>query len=149
MFRGSSPAKIDDRGRLKMPNDVRRQLEEEHGDDDLEIFVTSVEGASALVYPMPVWRRIERKLADVPSSNRAKKKYLERVNYYGQQLRLDAQGRVVIPQILRESAQIVGDVVVSGRLDHLEVWNRERFDQRLAAEPFTDDDFSSLAEHGI
>jgi MraZ protein len=121
-------------------------LEERYG---TEVFITSVTGESALLYPLPVWEEIEARLAKVPSSDRAKQRYLERVNYFGQQLRLDPQGRVVIPQILRERAEIVGEVVVSGRLDSLEIWNRERFDQRLREEPFSDGDFRSLAEHGI
>lgn len=146
MFRGSTPTKIDDKGRLKIPTEFRRTLDDSYG---AEVFITSVSGESAIVYPLPIWEEIERKLAQVPSSDRAKQRYLERVNYYGQQLRLDAQGRVVIPQILRDEAQIVGEVIVSGRIDQLEVWNRERFDQKLDAEPFTEEDFEKLAEYGI
>lgn len=146
MFRGSSPTKIDDKGRLKVPTEFRTALKDGWGDD---VFVTSVTGESALVYPLPKWEAIERKLEDVPSSNRSKQRFLERVNYFGQQLSLDKQGRLVMPQILRETADISGDVVVSGRLDHLEVWNRERFDQRLLEEPFTNEDFANLADLGI
>lgn len=146
MFRGSSPTKIDDKGRLKVPTEFRTALEDGWGAD---VFVTSVTGESALVYPLPKWEAIERKLEDVPSSNRSKQRFLERVNYFGQQLKLDKQGRVVMPQILRETADVTGEVVVSGRLDHLEVWNRERFDQRLLEEPFTNDDFANLADLGI
>ena len=146
VFRGSAPAKIDDKGRLKVPTDFRRILAESHGP---EVFITSVQGSSAMLYPLGTWEGIEHKLAGVPSSDRARQRFLERVNYFGQHLRLDAQGRVVIPQILRERAEIVGEVVVSGRLDHLEVWNRERFDQKLLEEPFTEEDFHALAERGI
>ena len=146
MFRGSSPAKIDTKGRLKVPTEFWRTLEERYGPD---VFITSVMGESALLYPLAVWEEIESRLAAVPNSNRAKRRYLERVNYFGQQLRLDAQGRAVIPQILRERALIIGEVVVSGRLDHLEIWNHDRFDQKLIEEPFSDGDFDSLAEHGI
>lgn len=146
MFRGSAQTKIDDKGRLKIPTEFRRLLEENYG---VEVFITSVIGNSATIYPLESWEEIERRLAKVPSSDRAKQRFLERVNYYGQQLRLDAQGRVVIPQILRESAEITGEVVVSGRLDQLEVWNRERFDQKLREEPFSEDDFRALAELGI
>ncbi len=146
MFRGSSPAKIDDKGRLKIPTEFRRVLDEFYGP---EVFITSVAGSSASIYPLQVWEEVERKLAAVPSSSRAKQRYLERVNYFGQQLRLDGQGRVVVPQILRERAEIAGEVVVSGRLDQLEVWNRERFDRKLLEEPFGEEDFQALAEHGI
>ena len=64
-------------------------------------------------------------------------------------MRLDNQGRLVVPSILRQSAGVAGEVVVSGRLDHLVVWNRERFEKRLDDRPFTDDDFQALAERGI
>jgi MraZ protein len=146
MFRGSAPAKIDVKGRLKVPTEFRRALEENYGS---EVFVTSVEGDSALVYPLSVWEELEQKLAQAPSSNRGVRRYLERVNHFGQQQRLDGQGRVLIPQILRDRAEMVGDVVVSGRLSQLEVWNRGRFDQKLEAEPFTDEDFKDLEELGI
>jgi MraZ protein len=146
MFRGSAPTKIDDKGRLKVPTEFRRILEERYGP---EVFITSVTGESANLYPLPVWEEIESRLAKVPSSDRAKQRFLERVNYFGQQLKLDGQGRVVVPQILRERAEMVGDVVVSGRLEHLEIWNRERFDQRLGEEPFTEEDFKALADLGV
>src|SRR5579863_8955401 len=124
MFRGSAPAKIDDKGRLKVPTDFRRVLEERYGP---ELFVTSIEGDSAALYPLPVWEEIEARLAGMPATDRVRSRFLERVNHFGQQSRLDTQGRLLIPQILRESAGMTGEVVVSGHLDHLVVWNRERF----------------------
>jgi MraZ protein len=146
MFRGSAPAKIDDKGRLKVPTDFRRFMEERYGPD---LFVTSVQGDSALLYPLPVWEEIEARLQAMPSTDRTKNRFLERVSYFGQQLRLDIQGRIVIPQILRESAGMNGDVVVSAHLDHLVVWNRDRFLARMEEQPFTDEDYRALAERGI
>ncbi|HUF78812.1 MAG TPA: division/cell wall cluster transcriptional repressor MraZ [Thermoanaerobaculia bacterium] len=146
MFRGSAPAKIDDKGRLKVPTPFRVHLEERWGP---EIFATSVRGDSARIYPLAEWEEIEGRLAAMPSTHPARTKFLERVNYYGQQARLDAQGRIVVPQILRESAEIVGEVVVSGRITYLEVWNRERFAEKLAREDFTEDDFGALSDLGI
>jgi len=148
MFRGSAPTKIDDRGRLKLPSEFRRLMEERYGPGP-EVFLTSWTGQSALLYPLEEWEKVEKRLAEMPSSSRAKQRFLERVNYFGQQLRLDVQGRVVVPQLLRDRAEMVGDVVVSGRLEYLEIWNRERFEQRLEAEPMTEDDFGELAEHRI
>jgi MraZ protein len=146
MFRGSAPAKIDDKGRLKIPTDFRRYLEERYGPD---LFVTSVQGDSALLYPLPVWEEIEARLQAMPSTDRTRDRFLERVSYFGQQLRLDVQGRLVVPQILRESADMNGDVVVSAHLDHLVVWNRDRFLARMQGQPFTEDDYRALAERGI
>jgi MraZ protein len=146
MFRGSAPAKIDDKGRLKIPTDFRRLVEERYG---LELFVTSVVGDSALIYPLPVWEQIEGNLNGMPSTDPVKRRYLERVNYFGQQVRIDVQGRILLPQILRESAGMNGDVVVTGQLDHLVVWNHERFVTRLNEQPFTEDDYRALSERGI
>jgi MraZ protein len=146
MLRGSAPAKIDEKGRLKIPTDFRRVIEERYGQ---ELFVTSVLGDSALLYPLPVWEEIEARLAAMPSTDRTKTRFLERVSYFGQQARLDVQGRLLLPQILRESAAMNGEVVVSAHLDHLVVWNRERFVARLEQQPFTEDDFRLLSERGI
>jgi MraZ protein len=146
MFRGSAPAKIDDKGRLKIPTDFRRVIEERYG---AEVFVTSITGEQALVYPLPVWEEIEARLAALPSTDRSRTRFLERASYFGQQSRLDIQGRVVLPPILRSAAAMNGDVVVSAQLDHLIVWNRDRFEARLTDQPFTDDDFRLLSERGI
>ena len=141
-FRGSAPAKIDDRGRLKVPTDFRRALEEAYG---VDVFVTSVQGDSTLLYPLQIWDEIEQQLAKLPRTHAAKRRYLERVSYYGQQGKLDSQGRIVIPPLLRTSARMVGEVVVLGMQDHLQVWNRELFERRLTAEPMTDEDFDALS----
>lgn len=146
MFRGSAPAKIDDKGRLKVPTSFRRLLEERYG---REVFITSVIGDSVQVYPLQVWEEFEQRLAKLPSTDLTKRKYLERVAYFGQQAQLDSQGRVVVPQLLRESADMTGEVVVAGRLDHLEVWNHERLLSKFRDQPFTDEDFEYLSERGI
>ena len=146
MLRGSAQATVDDKGRLKIPTDFRRQLEERWGG---EVFITSIVGDRAFIYPLPVWEEIETKLLAMPSTHPVRDRYLERVNYFGQQVRTDPQGRVLIPQILREAADMSGEVVVGGRIDHLEVWNRERFAKKLQSEPFSVEDMSSLAERGI
>lgn len=146
MLRGSTIATMDEKGRLKVPTDFRRVLEERYGPD---FFVTSVTGEKALVYPLPVWEEIEGKLAQLPATDPIRQRYLERVSYFGAQLRLDGQGRLLLPPVLRERAAMTGEVVVSAQLDHLEIWNRERFEARLAEKPFTDDDFAALAERGI
>ena len=146
MLRGSAPAKIDDRGRLKVPSSFRAVIQEEHG---RELFVTSLSGESVRIYPMPVWLEMERRLAQMPSTNPARMKFLDRVNFYGMVAELDPQGRVLIPQRLRDSAQMVGDVDVLGQQNFLEVWNHERFAAKLARDPFTDSDAKALSEFGI
>ena len=146
MLRGNYAARIDDKGRLKIPNAFRALVEEQHG---VELFVTSLTGESVRVYPMPVWLALEERLSKVPSILPARLKYLDRVNYYGQTAQIDTQGRVVIHSRLRESAAMAGDVDVFGQYDYLEIWNHDRFAAKLLREPFTDDDAKSLSEFGI
>ena len=146
MLRGNHPARIDDKGRIKIPNGFRSLIESQYG---RELFVTSVTGDYARLYPMAVWVEIERKLAQVPSTHPSKLRFLDRVNFFGQVVAMDKQGRVVLPQILRESAAMSGDVSVLGQQNHLAVWNLKRLQDRFKKEPFSDDDGKGLAEYGI
>jgi MraZ protein len=146
VLRGNIPARIDDKGRLKIPNTFRALISEAHG---REVFVTSLTGESVRVYPMPVWLEIEQKLAQAPSTLPARLKFLDRVNYYGQVGEFDAQGRLLIQPRLRASALMNGDVAVIGQLTYFEVWNDERFQARLRHAPLTDDDMNALAGFGI
>ena len=146
MLRGNYAAKIDDKGRLKIPNAFRALVEGKHG---TELFVTSLTGEYVRIYPLPVWLALEEKLAQVPSTHPARLKFFDRVNYFGQPAEIDAQGRVVIHQRLRESAGMSGEVDVFGQYDYLDVWNHERFVAKLQREPYSDDDARALAAFGI
>lgn len=146
MLRGNHPARIDEKGRLKVPNGFRALVESQYGP---ELFVTSVTGEHVKLYPMAVWLEIERKLAAVPTTNPSRLRFLERVNFYGQVVGMDKQGRVVLPQILRESAAMVGEVSVLGMQNHLEVWNQKRLQERFKKEPFSEEDGQRLSEFGI
>lgn len=147
MLRGNHPARIDDKGRIKIPNGFRSLVDSQYGP---ELFVTSVSGDYVRLYPMAVWLEIERKLAQVPSTHPSKLRFLDRVNFFGQVVAMDKQGRVVLPQMLRESAAMSGDVSVLGLQNHLAVWNLKRLQERLfKKEPFTDEDGKVLSEYGI
>ena len=146
MLRGSTTARIDDKGRLKVPNAFRRLVEQKHG---REVFLTSLTGEYVRIYPMPVWLELEEKLAAMPSTHPSKLRYLDRINYFGSDAELDAQGRVIIPSRLRDAASMSGDVDVLGQVNYLDVWNHERFVAKMQREPFTDDDARALSEFGI
>ena len=146
MLRGNYAAKIDDKGRLKIPNAFRALVEKAHG---AELFVTSLTGESVRVYPMPVWLALEERLGRAPSTHPARTKFLDRVNYFGQTAEIDAQGRVVIHQRLRESAGMAGEVDVLGTFDRLEVWNHDRLVAKMLGDPYTDDDAKALSEFGV
>jgi MraZ protein len=146
MLRGNYPATVDVKGRLKIPVAFKLFLDENYGPD---FYVTSLDGQSVRAYPFSVWREIEDKLAALPSMNKAKKKFLDRANYWGQPARMDAQGRILIPSHLRESAVTRGEVAVIGYLNYLDIWSTERFREHMEKEPLTDDDLSTLSGLGI
>jgi MraZ protein len=145
-LRGSESTRVDDKGRLKIPSIFRGRIQDRSGAD---VFVTSVKGDSVLIYPIDVWSAMEERIVLAPSQNPALKRFMDRVSYFGQPGEIDPQGRVLIPQQLRQRASILGEVRVLGRINYLEVWNEERFADKLAREPWTDADELLLSQHGI
>lgn len=146
MLRGNVSATIDEKGRLKIPSVFRAEIKRSWGSD---FYVTSLSGESVRVYPLPVWQNIEKRLAKLPSFNPTKKKFLDRTNYYGQQASSDKSGRILIPPVLRESAQMTGEVAVLGSLDYLDVWNHKRFFESRIKPAFTLEDEETLSQLGI
>ncbi len=146
MFRGNHPTRVDEKGRLKVPADFKRVIDEKYG---TQFYITSLDGKVAQVYPFEEWERIEQKLAALSTFNPTKKKFLERVNYYGQVIEMDGQGRLLIPSLLRDAAQIKGEVAVLGNLTFLEVRNLEIFQKQIEEEKFTPEDESTLDKLGI
>jgi MraZ protein len=145
MFRGNHPTRVDEKGRLKVPAEFKRVIDEKYG---AQFYITSQDGRVAQIYPFEEWERIEQKLAALSNFNPTKKKFLTRTNYYGQQVEMDGQGRLLLPQLLRESAQLKGDVAVMGYLNRLEVRGMEAV-RKEVEEPFTTDDEKNLDELGI
>jgi MraZ protein len=139
-LRGNCPAKVDEKGRLKVPSVFLEGLKE----FGTQFYVTSVTGETARIYPMNVWSELEDKLAKLPASNQAKRKFLLRTSYFGQTVELDGQGRLLLPAVLRETAAMKGEVDVFGALDYLEVMNHTRVLDDLKNQPFTDEDWTSL-----
>ena len=146
MFRGNHPTRVDEKGRLKVPAEFKRVIDEKYGQ---QFYITSLDGKVAQLYPFEEWERIEQKLAGLSTFNPTKKKFLARVNYYGQQVEMDGQGRLLMPQLLRESAQIKGEVAVLGNLTFLIVRNLEAFRQEIEEQPFTSEDEKTLDDLGI
>ena len=146
MFRGNHPTRVDEKGRLKVPAEFKRVIDEKYGQ---QFYITSLDGKVAQVYPFEEWERIEQKLAALSTYNPTRKKFLNRTNYYGQVVEMDGQGRLLIPQILREAAQLRGEVAVLGNLTYLEVRNLEAFRKEIDEQAFTDEDTKTLDELGI
>src|SRR5437762_7484112 len=141
MFRGNHPTRVDEKRRLKVPSEFTRLIEEKYG---TQFYITSLDGKVAQVYPFEEWQRIEEKLARLSTFNPTKKKFLSRTNYYGQVVEMDGQGRLLIPALVREAAQIRGDVAVLGQLSHLEVRNLEGFRKEIEQDAFTAEDEKTL-----
>ena len=146
MFRGNHPTRVDEKGRLKIPAEFKRVIDEKYGQ---QFYITSLDGKVAQVYPFEEWERIEQKLAGLSNFNPTKKKFLDRVNYYGQAVEMDGQGRLLIPQIIRDSAQIKGEVAVLGNLTYLMVRNLEVFRKEIEEQAFTPEDEKTLDDLGI
>jgi transcriptional regulator MraZ len=146
MFRGNHPTRVDEKGRLKVPAEFKRLIDEKYG---TQFYITSLDGKVAQVYPFEEWQRIEQKLAQLSNFNPTKKKFLNRTNYYGQLVEIDGQGRVLIPALLRETAKIQGEVAVVGNLTYLEVQSIEAYKKDIEENPFTQDDEKTLDELGI
>ena len=146
MLRGNYTARMDSKGRLKVPTAFGRYIKDKYGP---EVYVTSLTGDCARIYPLPEWESIEQRLNLVPTMDPARRKFLDRTNYYGQQAEMDAQGRILIHPLLRRAAGVMGDVAVLGYLTYVEVWELERFEQRLLSDPYTEEDEAAMARLGI
>ncbi len=146
MFRGNHPTRVDEKGRLKVPAEFKRVIDEKYG---TQFYITSLDGKVAQLYPFEEWERIEQKLAALSTFNPTKKKFLDRVNYWGQMVELDGQGRLLMPQLLRDSAVIKGEVAVTGNLTHLVVRNLEQYRKEIEEQAFTSEDEKTLDDLGI
>jgi len=146
MLRGNALAKMDGKGRLKLPSAFRSVIEPQYGN---EFFVTSLRGESVLISPMQVFVEFEQRM--LASSNlRPQVRRLKRaINYYGQRATMDGQGRILLHPLIREKARIDSEVTVLGQQDHLEIWNRADFEQLVLNNPLTDEELDALGELGL
>jgi MraZ protein len=142
MFRGNHPAKVDEKGRLKLPAAFKQLLDAQNV---TQFYITSADGKSAEIWPLPEWEKREVQLAEFSTLDDAVQKYLNLTSYYGQQVEMDNQARVLLPQILRGKARLDSDVAVFGKTTYLEVHNREIFEQNLSGNDMTVEDRKSLA----
>lgn len=146
MLRGNYNARMDEKGRLKIPTHFRRKIEEKYGS---QVYVTSLTGESVQIFPLKEWEIIEQKIALLPTNEIARRIYITATSFYGQEAEIDNQGRVLIHPRLRQKAEIYGDVSVLGYLNYLDVWNEQRIEQYLLQNPFTAEHESILARLGI
>jgi MraZ protein len=146
MLRGNSLAKIDEKGRLKLPAAFRSVIEPTYGN---EFFVTSLRGDSARIYPMQVYAELEDKILAASSVQPLVSKLRTSLNFFGQRAVMDPNGRILLHPLLRDKADLSGEVAVLGQQNFLEVWNRGSFEEALKRDPLTDDDLRELAAFGF
>jgi len=146
MLRGNALAKVDEKGRLKLPSTFRSIIEPRYG---REFFVTSFRGDCVRIYPMEVYALFEQRLVDASQVEPLVERLRTAINYFGQTAAMDAQGRILVHPLLREKAEIDGEVAVLGQQNFLLVWNRRVFEERLEKKPLSDDELRELAALGF
>ncbi len=146
MLRGSSPATVDAKGRVKIPSQYRAYLENEFG---TAFYVTSVDGAVARIYPLTIWEENEKKLNGLSSLSTAIDNFYTMTGFYGKEVEMDSQGRILLPATLRKDANINGEVMVLGKLHFLEVVNMADVRSKVEKSKLSKDDMHELSTHGI
>lgn len=146
MLRGHATAKVDEKGRLKIPSEFLDRILEFCG-PSRGVFVTSRDGQFVLVYPLPVWEEHERKLQAAPSTDPSVETYLRTVSYWGKETSIDANGRILLHPLLRAAVGVSGTASVFGKQRYLEICDHEKF--RIQPPTVSRDDMAQLAQYGI
>ena len=123
MFRGVQHINMDAKGRLAMPARQREPLLSECGG---QVVVTiDTQSACLAIYPLPEWERIEREIQNLPALKPAVKRFQRLMLGYATDLELDGNGRMLLPQSLREYARLDKKLVLVGQGNKLELWSED------------------------
>ncbi|HSQ34456.1 MAG TPA: hypothetical protein VLQ89_00540 [Candidatus Binatia bacterium] len=141
-FRGSHIAKIDDRGRVKIPAQFLSTLE---GGFGRVVYLTSINGDHVFFYPMQVWAEIERKIARIPMRDPDLEEYISRISYWGSETEIDPKGRVLIPPDLRQSSKLENNLLILGKIDYLVIWNEDAFTGKYMGGQFSDEKMQKIS----
>jgi MraZ protein len=135
MFRGANKLTLDSKGRMVMPTRYRERLQERCGG---KLVITVDKDQCLLIYPMPDWEEIERKLMKLPSLNPRSRRLQRLMVGHATEIELDGHGRVLLPPNLREFGALTRDAVLIGQGLHFELWDEARWnawrDESLANE---------------
>jgi MraZ protein len=148
MFRGSYSARVDEKGRIKVPVDFKREIDDKYKSGSFYITSRS-NGTSAEIFPMKEWEAIEETLAKKPATDPDIIKFFDHTSFWGQVVEMDLQGRLLLPGPLRNRAQLEGEVMVSGRPKSLIVRNKAAWAQEIEQKPYTEADAKALSALGI
>ncbi|KPJ81658.1 MAG: hypothetical protein AMJ58_04220 [Gammaproteobacteria bacterium SG8_30] len=136
MFRGATKVTLDAKGRMVMPTRYRdRLLERCEG----RLVITVDRDQCLLLYPLPDWEEIERKLMRLPTLNEHARRLQRLMVGHASDVELDGHGRVLLPPKLREFARLDRNAILIGQGTRFELWDEQRWDERrdewLNAEP--------------
>ena len=120
MFMGEYSHSIDAKGRLIMPAKFREQL----GD---EFVVTKSPDKCLYVYTNEDWKNFEEKLSTLPITNKGTRQFVRFFLAGAATCEVDKQGRILLPAVLREYAQLDKEVILAGTSKRIEIWNKERY----------------------
>ncbi len=127
VFRGRYQHSLDEKGRVAIPQRFREILDSLDGSPSLIVTVEADE--CLVVYTESAWRELEEKIAALPQMNEDLKTYLRFTVGWATDCQTDRQGRILIPQPLREYAHLERDVWFVGLLNKFEIWNGERLSE--------------------
>jgi MraZ protein len=146
---GNPKAKLDDRGRLKLPADFKSLTEKKYGKDFNAFYIVSREGLDAEIYPMPEWKEHMGKVLNIPRSHPARKKLLERYTLYGDRADMDPQGRLLFPEELRNNGMVNVEVKVSGEGNLIRVTPLDSLRANVKARPITEQELDALTGYDV
>lgn len=126
MFRGVSSINLDEKGRLAVPTRYRSELSD---CCDNQIVVTVGLDKCLLLYPLPEFEEIERKLVKLPALNKKAKRLQRLLIGHATECDMDGQGRFLIPEPLRRFAELDKRVVLIGQGNKFEIWDEEGWNQ--------------------
>ncbi|CAJ2376882.1 MAG: division/cell wall cluster transcriptional repressor MraZ [Gammaproteobacteria bacterium] len=124
MLRGGSPLSLDAKGRVAIPGRYRGQLAERCG-GRLVLTVNTAGERCLWLYPMDEWERVERKVDELPSFQRAHQKLKRFFIGHAREVDMDKSGRLLLPAPLKEFARIDKEVFLVGQGNKFEIWNAE------------------------
>jgi MraZ protein len=146
MFRGATKITLDDKGRMVIPTRYRAQIAElAQG----KLIVTVDKDQCLLIYPLPEWEQIERKLMSLPSLNETARRLQRLMVGHATDLPLDGHGRVLLPPELRDFAKLGRHGMLIGQGNRFELWDEARWCERRdawLASPETPTDLPSELE---
>ena len=127
MFRGATKVTLDDKGRMVMPTRYREQISES---GQGHLVVTVDRDQCLLIYPLPEWDRIERKLMSLPSLHAQARRLQRLMVGHATDVEIDGHGRVLLPPELREFAQLERHGMLIGQGNRFELWDETRWGER-------------------